>query len=188
MNAKPFFLLLLLLCFIPLAYGGSVSGTDFIVFIECGGSLGFQNQPSHFVLLSVNSGELNSSDTYLSMSNDHGRFTFYSNNSATLIISYSVSRIQVSGDMAQDARLLANNTQISIAPTNTVTLEWWITVEPWLPIMFIFGMIGLVAMFAGPMIGIKKWKEHDYYNGARMAIMLFAIGFGLTISWLWSIA
>jgi len=186
MNVKPL-LLLLLLCFIPLAYGGSVVGIDLNVFVESGGSLGFQNQVAKYVLLTVDSGELNSSTNSLAIQNDHGRFTFYSNETLTLTVSYSVSKVQVSGDTGQSSRVIENNTQLTIACTNTVTIEWWIEIEPWLPIMFIFGMIGLCATFAGPMIGIKKFKEHDYYGGARMAILITSLGIGLVLAWLWSI-
>jgi hypothetical protein len=54
-----------------------------------------------------------------------------------------------------------------------------------LPLTFIFGMVGLACLFLGPLYGIHKIRHKEYRNGMIYAIIIFAIGFGLFISWLW---
>jgi len=154
---------------------------EFNLFIGNGGSIGFQNQIDKEIVLTVSSGALNCSNASLTMDKNHGRIIFMNNESVTFTTEFNVSRLQINGVLEDSG---ASTSQI----LNDVTvIEWWITIEPWLPFMFIFGMIGLVSMFTGPMYGIYKWKHGEYYEGARMSILLTAIGIGLTLAWLWTI-
>jgi hypothetical protein len=73
----------------------------------------------------------------------------------------------------------------------TPTPEWiWkaITVGSvfLLPIMFIIGMVGLFAMFLGPLYCIEKLKEKDYYDAFKLGTVITIIGIALFIAWLWS--
>lgn len=52
------------------------------------------------------------------------------------------------------------------------------------PIIFIFGMVGLACMFVGPIYGINKIKQHEYRQGLVWAVIITALGFSLFIAWL----
>jgi len=51
--------------------------------------------------------------------------------------------------------------------------------------MFIFGMVGLISMFAGPMYAIYKVKHGEYYDGFRDGLIITVVGVALFIAWLW---
>lgn len=71
--------------------------------------------------------------------------------------------------------------QTSGTPPNQNT-----TTAPAVPFIFIFGIVGLVCFIAGPSYGVYKYKHHDFRGGAILMIILVAVGFALSISWLWS--
>ena len=55
----------------------------------------------------------------------------------------------------------------------------------WLPIMFIFGMVGLSCTVGGPVYAYIKIKEGHYYEAFRTGMILFVVGIALTMAWLW---
>lgn len=58
-------------------------------------------------------------------------------------------------------------------------------IAPGVPFMFIFGMIGLLCMFGGPIYGIRKIRKREYRSGFILAFVIFVLGFGLFLAWLW---
>jgi hypothetical protein len=52
------------------------------------------------------------------------------------------------------------------------------------PIIFIFGMVGLGCMFVGPIYAINKIKQKEYRNGLVWGVIFTALGFSLFIAWL----
>jgi hypothetical protein len=71
------------------------------------------------------------------------------------------------------------NTALSIYYTANIPAE----LLP-VPIIFIFGMVGLACMFVGPIYGINKIKQHEYRQGLVWAVIITALGFSLFIAWL----
>lgn len=52
------------------------------------------------------------------------------------------------------------------------------------PIIFIFGMVGLGCMFVGPVYAINKLKQKEYRHGLVWGVIITALGFSLFIAWL----
>jgi len=71
---------------------------------------------------------------------------------------------------------------------DTALSIYFTAVEPYnllpVPIIFIFGMVGLACMFVGPIYGINKIKQKEYRQGLVWAIIITALGFSLFIAWL----
>ena len=57
--------------------------------------------------------------------------------------------------------------------------------EAWLPMMFIFGMVGLGAMIVGPLYAINKIKKREYLEALKTGTVVTVIGIALFIAWLW---
>ena len=140
--------------------------------------MGFQNDAN--ITLTVTSGSLNSSNALLSMGDDKGLLTFTNNNTATFTVAY-YDPVIVSID---NVRLTASGEARTITASN-VRVEWWVLVEPWLPFMFILGMIGVCSMFAGPLYTIHLMKKGDYRQAFTQGTIFLALGFGLVLAWLW---
>lgn len=71
--------------------------------------------------------------------------------------------------------------------TDTTLSTYWIAIETNLlpvPIIFIFGMVGLGCMFVGPTYMIKKVMDKEYRHGLVWGVILTALGFALFIAWL----
>jgi len=71
---------------------------------------------------------------------------------------------------------------------DTALSIYYTTVEPYnllpVPIIFIFGMVGLACMFVGPTYAINKIKQKEYRNGFVWGVIITALGFALFIAWL----
>ena len=85
--------------------------------------------------------------------------------------------------MGNDIRGVENGSIHSIDVGNTVTVYWNVIVEPFVPYMFILGMIGLVAMFGGPILAIKMMKDNPRW-ALTQGIMFTVLGMGLFMAWL----
>jgi hypothetical protein len=59
--------------------------------------------------------------------------------------------------------------------------------EPWMPILPIMGTFGFVMMAISGVYAIDKVKQGEFLEGCTIAFVLFLIGFGLVIAWLWSV-
>lgn len=109
--------------------------------------------------------------------------SLYGKNATKFILACSMPE-NVTGDVLS-YEYLPNELSITYVsgPMATIRLLWPV---PWLlPYMFIFGMIGMVSSFVGPLYAIYKVKHGDYYDGLRMGVILTAIGMSLVIAWLW---
>jgi len=59
--------------------------------------------------------------------------------------------------------------------------------EPWMPILPIMGTFGFVLMAISGVYAIDKVKQGEFLEGMAIALVLFLIGMGLVIAWLWSV-
>ena len=67
-----------------------------------------------------------------------------------------------------------------------VVIEWWIFIEPWVPYLFILGMLGLGSMFGGSLYSIHLFKKKEYRWALVQGVTFIAVGFGLFIAWVFA--
>jgi len=154
-----------------------VSAQNIIYEMNNTASLGFQSVPETYVLLTVSSGFLNSSSNTLTITRDSGIFRFTAINNTSLDITYTVD------DVRWDADPISNGETVTILAGETHILHWAIFLEPFFPVMFILGMIGLCSMVGGGLYGAHKIKKGEYYEGGRMGLIYVSVGLGLFLAW-----
>jgi len=157
-----------------------------VVFIDDGGSLGFQNDITKYIVIDVESGELNGSNVQVGIYDGGGSFRFIAQNNTVLsITSHNINNVKASGDGGSPLRVLENGTSITVNTNDAVSIIWNITMEPLLPIMFILGMFGLGSMFMGPMYAVYKVNKKDYEaNGFITSLVVTVLGIALFLAWL----
>jgi len=164
---------------------GEEEGGGSHVIFDAGGSLGFQNDLEHEVVLNVTSGALNSTENTISLDKGGGYFMFTALDDTVILLDYTVDDVKVEGDQNQTSRIVQSGDSFTVDTGDTVLISWAISYAPLLPLMFIIGMIGLGAFIGGPVYGVMKFKEHDYYNGFVVSLAVTAVGLALVIGWLW---
>jgi len=182
MNVKPLLILTFLFSLL-LSVGiskANVAASTFFLHIPDTGSLGFQNQQEYNVTLTVSSGALNCSNASLSMDLNHGRLVFMNNESVSFTTVFNVSRLTINGVLAE------SGVPTSQVLNDVTVIEWWIMIEPWVPYLFILGMIGLGSMFGGSLYSIHLFKKREYQWALVQAVTFIAVGFGLFISWVFA--
>jgi len=187
-HVKTKFLIVFLFCILVVTLivkvRGGVSGATFTSYFPSDSTLAFQHE-NRFVTLNVLSGTLNSSVCTLAFGSQGGTYTFEANETVTLQIDFNVSKVQVAGDQNINNRQIQSGDTITINSGNNVLISWYILIEPWLPIKFIIGMVGLACMFGGPLYGIALLKKDKYYSGMRVLVLFTITGFTLVLAWLW---
>lgn len=172
---------------IGLSYAGT--STDFILYADSVGiqvGYGFTGA-TEYVLLEATSNMMNSSLTTLQMSNaGNGYFKFLSNETFDLQLTFSNMKVSLSGDQGQANRQITNKTVYPVNAGNTIVVSWVIILQPWVPYLFILGMIGLGSMFGGSLYSIHLFKKREYQWALVQAVTFIAVGFGLFISWVFA--
>lgn len=176
----------ILFLYINLSYTTTtyVTGLNFNLLIYEDSGLGFQGQ-GRYVLLAPTSGDLNSSTNNLWIYDGGGTFRFLSNETLTLKITYDVSNVRVKGDKGNELRLIGSGSSISIDSGDTVIIQWATELNPWLPIMFIFGMFGICSTIGGAIYAVQQIKKHNYDKGFTMGVIWVSLGVCLVLAWLW---
>jgi len=162
----------------------TVTSGTFTSYFPANSSLGFQHE-NDFVTLNIVTGTLNSSVCTLTFGGGGGFYRFQANETATIKITFNVSSVQVVGDQNKTNRVIGSGDSITVNSGNNVMISWNILIEPWLPVLFIIGMIGLGASFAGPLYAIDKIKHRQYYEGMRTGLLLTIVGISFVLAWLW---
>jgi len=178
------FLFLIFIAALIVKVEAPVTSTTFTSYFPSDSALAFQHE-NRFVTLNVVTGTLNSSVCTLAFGSEGGAYKFEANDTLTLQIDFNVSRVQVSGDQNNNNRVIQSGDTITINLGNNVVISWYIPIEPWLPIKFIIGMVGLACMFGGPLYGIALLKKNKYYSGMRVLVLFTITGFTLVLAWLW---
>lgn len=162
-----------------------VEQTGWILYAE---DIGFQPQPQAWVLLSATSGAFNSSVNRLSFSLGGGSYFVYtSNETMTFTVSYGgLTNVKVKGDQGNAIRGVANNTSIDVDALDMVGVYWSVGIVAWVPINFILGMFGLVALGIGPYMAIKRIQKGSYQEGLVIGVVVVALGIAFVLVWLWS--
>jgi len=167
---------------LPLSAVVIAPNTKFDLYFQSGETLAFQYLPSQYGLrkeyilnVTVTSGTLNGTDGRLTIQwlTGGGELYFTSQDSASL--------------SASDALIIVNEESFSesasISSGEKVKIIWGgPIIEPLYPLMFAIGMIGLVAMFIGPLYGLNEMKKRRYYDGFVYGLSITVIGLALFIA------
>ena len=150
-----------------------------------GSSLAFQSDINSNLILQVINGALNSSEFDVKINNGGGSFQFTSEKNTRIKIIYSDGEVKVSGDQGNPPRFIESGSEIKINAGDSVHITWDRGIEPLLPMMFVFGMVGLGAMIVGPLYAINKIKNREYLEALKTGTVVTVIGIALFIAWLW---
>ena len=161
-----------------------IVGSSFALMFYEGQSLGFQSGKKT-VVLTMNSGNLNSSETDVYVDEGGGTFKFKANESLTMKITYDVATVRVAGDKGNELRAVKSGSSIYIDVNDNVFIQWSMPLVPLLPIRFILGMFGLCSISGGSLYAVQKIKRKEYYEGFRNGAILISIGFAFFLAWLW---
>ena len=180
-----YILLVLTVTFVFLKPSQSATTQNIQVLFPSGSSLAFQNDVNSNVTLLIITGILNSSENKLGLNSGGGFFHFTALNDTQIKITYSNCTVKVGGDQGNELRIINSGSTIIANAGDSVLIVWDKQIEPWLPMMFIFGMVGLGAMIGGPLYAINKIKKRQYLEALRAGTIVTVIGIALFIAWLW---
>lgn len=147
--------------------------------------IGFMCGVNETLLLTITDGEITSQNITANIQQTRGHFIFLATSNATLQANINDLRVSASGDQGNKERNLFDGDTLIIQEGNNVKFYWNTgATEMLLPIMFIFGMVGLMSMFGGILYPIHIIKsEHDYRRAFITFTIFFFVGFALFISW-----
>jgi len=168
------------------------SGEDFNIECNTNQKIGFDGDI--IIELEVKQGILNATSGYIRLYNDRGDFRFDAINTTTLSITSPDPQqgfeVSVTGsDFNYIGAFLWN---VYVESGDYVTIIWRFRIESWIGnyTMFAIGMGGLIIMVASPTWGIwvirKKGLDADSIERLAYAMLLFCVGFGLLVMWLFS--
>jgi hypothetical protein len=144
-----------------------------------------KSHPEAYIKIDVINGTLDSQNAYIYFGeNIGGKFDFVQNESTFALIQISFSD-DFQGNVKVSNIVQANRSYIKLYPSADYDITWFSTLAPALPLMLICGIIGLVLLVAGPMYLINKLRQRDG-EGLKVGIILCAVGFALTVAWIWS--
>jgi len=189
MNVKPL-LILSLFSLLFLAVGiskANVSSTAFTIILEDAGGIEFHNTDSMNLTITVASGTLNSTESYLTMTTDKGSLQFNSSQNVVLNLYFNGCQASVSVNDVQ--RSSEYGELISANSNDKVEVSWRWQMADLIGDWFIPGMgLGGIALmlFGGFWAArqIRNFSEVTILN-IGWAMMIIFVGLGLTIGWLW---
>lgn len=167
--------------------------SDFTLEINMGGKVAFQSDD--ILEIEVTSGLLNGSSCSLSLYDSRGTLAFWARN--TSIIEISSPDAEGGFDISISGATSTNQTDrftwdVNINTGNNVSISWSWRIESWIGnyTMFTLGIGGLGLMVFSPTWGAymirKKGLDPDTIERCAYALLLFCVGFGLFIMWLWT--
>lgn len=146
-------------------------------------------------MVEVLSGLLNGSSTSLTVWNDRGTLSFIASNDSTLKVSSPDAvegfEIAISGvnNQTQSERFAWN---IGIIAGNNPTISWSWRIESWIDkyTMIALGFTGIGLMVGSPtwvaLMIRKKGLDPDSFERIMYGMLIFCVGFGLMVMWLWA--
>jgi len=169
-----------------------VYGNNFSLTFSSGDSLGLcGNYP---LIFDVKSGLWNGSSGATTVYRDRGRFSFYAENNTVLEVSSpdAPSGIDLSVSGASYTKPSKFVWLVTVTTNSTVSFVWNWRLVSWLDLYFMFGvgMAGLIMMVFSPSwvaMGVRRNAfQVDKMERIGYAVLIFCVGFGLFMSWLWS--
>jgi len=142
----------------------------------------------------VKSGYWNGSSGGLTVYADRGRMSFFAENDTVLEVSSpdAPSGIDLGVSGASYTQPEKFVWLVTITSNNTVTFTWNWRLPSWLDLYFMFGvgMSGLIMMVFAPSwvaMGVRRNAfQVDNMERIGYAILIFCVGFGLFMCWLWN--
>ena len=126
------------------------------------------------------------SDASVAIYDGGGWFRFNSINDTTINIQYyGIAHVKASGDQGNAFRHIPSGNSIPVDATDDIFIQWDMVLAPSVPIMFIFGVIGLMGCFGGPLYMVHTVKKGNYYEGFRIGLIVTGIGIAFLLAWLW---
>jgi hypothetical protein len=101
------------------------------------------------------------------------------------------TKMGVSGDQNKDSRPISNGETIIVESGNSVIITWNYPLYSYLDYTTLFmGIGGVIMIIFSPMWMIHKIKEKGFLETETIerfgyCLIIFLIGFGLMITWLW---
>lgn len=166
---------------------------NFNLEIENGSSIGLQSD--YTLLINVTSGTLNGSSANLRLYNDEGRIAFHAEDDSQILITCPDAKygfnLEVNG--ANSFSHMGDYNYIAdILSGDNVVILWSWRLESWVDKYTILGigLSGLLMMvFAPSWVALKIKKEGitpDSIERIGYAMLIFVVGFGMMVIWLWS--
>jgi len=166
-----------------------VTGSNFQLYFPASTKLAFQHLAIPYVTkgatitLTVTSGTLNGTSGTLTMYSTSGRLTFTNLNTSTITLTSTNDKVicYINGEVASSATLTPGS----------VTISWSIPQFSYLDYTTLFmGIGGVVMMIFSPMWAIKKVKDEGFLEAETIerfgyCFLIFLVGFGLVVMWLW---
>lgn len=190
MNVKPL-LILVLFSFLLMAVGisrANVSSTQFTILLDGDGGLGFQNRDDMNLTLTVCSGTLNSTESYLTMTRDKGNLQFNSSQNVVLNLYFNGCQASVSVNGVQ--RSSEYGATINANSNDKVVVSWRWQMADWIGDWFMAGMGlgGIIMICFGSFWGVRQvraFKDEVNILNIGWAMMIIFVGLALLIGWLW---
>jgi len=163
-----------------------------INYISSGRAIAFQSDDT--LQIEVLTGLLNGTSGYLLVYNDRGTFRYNATNNAKLEITSPDAQhgygFSVSGAM-NTTQISAFVWRTSVSAGSVVTFSWVWRIESWVDhTMLALGFGGIILMVASPTwVALeirKKGLDADSIERGAYGMLLFCVGFGLLIMWLWA--
>jgi len=160
-----------------------IAGRNHQYFFETGASLGFISG-SNTIVLTIASGTFNTTTNRLRSFDEYGVFRFTLNENTSFTVVFTVAMVKVWNSRTNVFNPLASGSTVTGLAADTIEIIWNQEITPALPMTFIFGVLGLVLCFAGPLVTIQKTKEKHYREGFVTGIMFTSLGLAFVLSWL----
>jgi len=123
----------------------------------------------------------NGSNCNLWADDNSGAYVFTPENQTDLEISFvNAAYVRLNGS------LLVNGETQTLTGGDVYRLTWNMVLTPFLPIMFIFGMIGIVSVFFGGLTFVAEMQKKHYYKAFIVSTIAIAIGISFVLAWLWT--
>lgn len=161
-------------------------GRNITVICPANSNIMFQNRINKTVLLTVDSGLLNCSDGNIRVYDAGGSFRFTALNNTEITITFTVDQLKVQGDQNRSLRRFSSGNSIMVQTANNIFITWTDSLEPFLPIMFIIGIIGLISMIGGSLYSIDKLRKGEYVKGLSYGTIYVSLGISFFLAWLWA--
>jgi hypothetical protein len=158
-----------------------IQGSNFNLFFNNNES--FQIQDDYFIIFEITEGQLNASVSNLIAHRGGGQLTFSSFNNTKIRIT-SERDGKTEGLIKVTGCTFSNNIA-DVKTGNHVVISWDFGLRYPNYVPMLFGIFGVILFIISPSYLIHKFKEGEYAEGIAWALVMFIIGWGFIIYWLW---
>jgi hypothetical protein len=166
------------------AYAQIQTTDTFNIQILTGTSLQIQSKvnPNLFLTLTVQSGTLNGTGTLGMTEEGAGTLRIWHSSNVTVAVN-------ASEDIAYSVNGVDGVKGFAASPSSVTVIQWSLrgySIPLDTYIMVGMGLFGLFGLVFAPVYMVAKFKSGDWSSGLCWGVLLFIIGIGCVIVWLWS--